>query len=117
MTRLNRFRKCQRIVRGSDFSLILRRGACAADGSLVVFAVASDPANTARIGITIPKRTGNAVLRNRWKRLIRESFRVQQSAIPKGYDLVIRPKKGAQPSWPDVQRSVPRLAKKAIARL
>ena len=117
MIRDNRFRKNQRILRGSDFTLILRRGACAADGILVVFAIASDPSRAARVGITIPKRTGNAVRRNRWKRLIRESFRTQQNVIPGGYDLVIRPKKGAQPSWPAIRRSVPKLVKKAITRL
>lgn len=104
-------------MRGAEFTVILRKGGCAADGTLVLFArPATDPSRT-RIGITIPKKTGNAVARNRWKRLIRESFRIQRASIPSGYDYIVRPKKGAQPEWTAVRASVPRLAKKAIRRL
>ena len=112
-----RFRKSQRVVRSKQFSLILRKGSCAADGVLVLFAVQADANKPPRLGITIPKKMGNAVTRNRWKRLIRESFRTQQNQIPSGYDFIIRPKKGAQPAWETIRRSVPALAKKAIKRI
>jgi ribonuclease P protein component len=111
------FGKDQRVVKSDQFARIIKRGSCAADGTLVLFAAAaSDPSRT-RLGITIPKRTGNAVHRNRWKRLIRESFRTQQPSLPRGYDFVVRPKKGAEPCWPAIQKSLPRLAAKAIARM
>ncbi len=113
----NSFGRDRRVVHSSDFTRILKKGSCAADGTLVLFAVAGGDAGITRLGVTIPKRVGNAVRRNLWKRLIRESFRTQQEAIPIGYDLIIRPKKGAQPSWTEIQRSVPRLARKAIDRL
>lgn len=110
------FRKSQRIVRSEDFTRTLRQGTCAADGTLVLFALPEPEAQPARLGVTIPKRTGNAVVRNRWKRLIRESFRTQQDQIPAGYQFVIRPKKGADPDWSEIKKSVPRLANKAIAK-
>lgn len=113
----NQFGKERRVVSRDAFTLAIKRGACAADGTLVVFAVASDAAATPRLGVTIPKRTGNAVHRNLWKRLIRESFRTQQSGIPAGYDFVVRPKKGAQPNWTEIRRSVPRLMTKAVKRI
>ena len=112
-----RFRKSQRIVSGKEFTLILRQGTCAADGVLVLFAVRADAAESPRLGITIPKKSGNAVLRNRWKRLIRESFRTQQDQIPRGYDFIVRPKKGAEPSWDQIRSSVPKLAGKAVKRM
>ncbi|TWU44895.1 Ribonuclease P protein component [Novipirellula aureliae] len=109
------------------FTFVLRKGACAADGILVMFAVErkvsmihdGDRADdaTARIGITIPKKVGNAVVRNRWKRWIRESFRTQIDEIPGGIDIVVRPKKGAKPSWRAIRRSIPYLAKKVAKRL
>jgi ribonuclease P protein component len=114
---LVQFRKSQRIVRSNEFTLILRKGSCAADGVLVLFAVVGDESRASRLGITIPKKTGNAVARNRWKRLIRESFRTQQDQLPGGYDYVVRPKKGAQPSWKEIQKSLPKLANKAVQRM
>ncbi len=112
-----RFPKTSRVVRAKDFQLAIRQGSCAADGTLVVFAVASSHPDSPRIGITIPKKTGNAPTRNRWKRLIRESFRTQQEQIPTGYDFVVRPKKDAKPDWHTIEASLPRLCQKAVQRL
>ncbi len=111
------FAKQQRVTKSRDFTRILRHGSCAADGTLVLFAIEGADRSVTRLGVTIPKRTGNAVQRNHWKRLIRESFRTQQQAIPLGYDLIVRPKKDALPSWDDIQKSVPKLAAKAVRRL
>lgn len=41
-----------------------------------------------RIGITTSKKTGNAVKRNRSRRVIREAFRPLASQLPAGYDLI-----------------------------
>ncbi|MDV6031220.1 MAG: ribonuclease P protein component [Phycisphaera sp. RhM] len=118
----NAFPKSKRVVSGRSFTLALRKGGCAADGCLVVFAFPRDPgddrsAQSRRLGVTIPKKTGNAVVRNRWKRWIRESFRTQQAAFPVGFDFVVRPKKDAVASWSTIQRSLPKLAHKAVRRL
>ena len=48
-----------------------------------------------RLGITVSKKIGNAVKRNKVKRRIREFFRLNKSCFPKGYDIVIVPNKGA----------------------
>ncbi|EMI54185.1 ribonuclease P protein component [Rhodopirellula sallentina] len=115
----NEFPKSIRVVKGDDFTRVLRRGGCAADGTLVVFALPrTDEADgPTRLGVTIPKKTGKAVTRNQWKRLIRESFRTQRDTIPNGYDLVVRPKKDAELGWKEIRRGLPRLAKKAIQRI
>ncbi|MCO8121447.1 ribonuclease P protein component [Stieleria sp. TO1_6] len=116
------FSKPKRIASGQTFTLVMRRGGCAADDCLVVFAK-SNGCQTgteippSRLGVTIPKKTGNAVVRNRWKRWIRESFRTQQSLMPAGYDFIVRPKKDAVGSWSRIQRSLPKLARKAVQRI
>lgn len=120
--KLNSFPKRKRIVKGERFTIVLRRGGCAADDCLVVFALPAvesehHSADPIRLGVTIPKKTGNAVIRNRWKRRIRESFRTQQSEFPAGFDYVVRPKKGAAGDWRSIQRSLPKLARKAAGRL
>ena len=48
-----------------------------------------------RLGITVTKKIGNAVNRNRVRRLVREFFRLHQNSFPQGYDIVILAKKGA----------------------
>lgn len=108
--------KKQRVIRKDDFTRTLRKGNCAADGTLVVFALPAKKSPIAKLGITIPKKMGNAVVRNRWKRLIRESFRTQQDQVPPGFDYIVRPKKGAKPMWSEIEKSIPKLTKKAAAR-
>jgi ribonuclease P protein component len=49
----------------------------------------------ARLGITVSKKTGNAVQRNRVKRLLREFFRLHRDQFPKGIDIVIAAKRHA----------------------
>ena len=52
-----------------------------------------DPAP--RLGCTVPKVVGNAVERNRLKRLIREAFRRTRDRLPEGCVLVVNAKRSA----------------------
>ena len=53
--------------------------------------IVSKPNNLphARLAVQTSRRVGNAVRRNRIRRLIREAFRLMQHDLPRGYDLVI----------------------------
>ncbi len=42
-----------------------------------------------RLGITVSKKVGNAVTRNRVRRLIKENYRLMEKEIRSGYDVVI----------------------------
>jgi ribonuclease P protein component len=47
------------------------------------------PRGGRRLGITVTRRVGRAVVRNRLKRYIREGFRKQRSTLPRGTDVVV----------------------------
>jgi ribonuclease P protein component len=62
-----------------------------------------------RLGISIPKKVGNAVRRNRIKRLIRELFRLHRTVFPVATDVVFAVRPGfAIDSLSDLQSSVTR---------
>jgi ribonuclease P protein component len=48
-----------------------------------------------RLGVTVPKKTGTAVERNRIKRLIREVFRRERGSLPDGCVLIVNAKRRA----------------------
>jgi len=61
------------------------------------FVVVHQPGSTdaARLGVTVSSKVGNAVVRNRIKRRVRESFRIHRSQMATGIDLVVIAKQGA----------------------
>ena len=110
-----RFPKLLRIKSSDDFSRIIKSGAYATDDVLVVNLLPNQ-LPFSRLGITIPKRTGNAVLRNRWKRLIREAFRKQKQLFPTGFDIVVRPRRGAVADSKAIATSIVQLTRRATQR-
>lgn len=46
-----------------------------------------------RLGVRVSKRIGNAVMRNKIKRLVRECFRLNKTYFPEGYDILITARK------------------------
>jgi ribonuclease P protein component len=57
-------------------------------GPLTAYALPNELGHP-RLGISIGRRVGTAPRRNRIKRLLRESFRLMQHDLPRGYDFVI----------------------------
>jgi ribonuclease P protein component len=70
-----------------------------------------------RLGLVVSRKAGNAVLRGRWKRCLREAFRLSQHELPAGMDLVALPRPGAAPTMPRVQESLRTLASRVARQL
>ena len=80
-----------RLIRTRDFDRVFAARIRAAAGPLIVWAAPNDLGHC-RLGLAISRRAGNAVTRNRIRRLVRESFRLLQHGLPRepyGYDLVV----------------------------
>jgi ribonuclease P protein component len=80
--------KKQRLVKNSEFRAVLdQRKRC--NDQLLVVHVAANGLAFSRIGVSIGRAQGNAVVRNRIKRLTREVFRLNQFGVPCGFDILV----------------------------
>lgn len=68
----------------------------------VVFAVPRHDGGTWRLGLTVSRKTGKAVARNRVKRVLREFFRLFQHELDAPLDIVVVPKRALDPACVDL---------------
>lgn len=111
-----RFLRAYHIRRGADFRRAYDRRCSASDGLVLVFGCPNDLPYP-RLGLSVSRKVGNAVVRNRWKRLIREAFRLSRRRLPEGIDLVVIPRRGARPELPGLLDSLPTLAGRVARKL
>lgn len=109
-----RFPAAVRLRKQPEFDAVYAANRYAADATLVITALPTSRPIT-RLGLSIGRQYGNAVARNRWKRLIREAFRRNRSRLPTGLDLVIRPRRGAVADYLAIERSLLELTRR-VAR-
>ncbi|MDX9821234.1 MAG: ribonuclease P protein component [Syntrophales bacterium] len=87
MDRLS-FRKDERIRNRRDFQIVYDGGVRRGSEHFVVVSLKNSSGAT-RLGITVSKKVGNAVKRNRIKRLVREFFRLNKARLPGARDIVV----------------------------
>lgn len=98
-----------RVRHGGDYRRADARRSTVADGQMVIFGHPNGLPYP-RLGISASRRLGGAVTRNRWKRLLREAFRLRRSELPEGIDLIVIPRPQAEPRLALLVDALPRLA-------
>jgi len=82
------FPRVSRILASRDFDRAMRAGRKLHTRNLILFLAPND-AGRPRMGLAVGRKVGNAACRNRWKRVLRESFRLCWKARLPAVDLVV----------------------------
>lgn len=89
------FSRSERLRKSSDFDRVYSSGKRSTSSTLTVIFDVS-PAGATRVGLSVGRRIGKAVVRNRVKRLLREAFRLNKNRVKKGHDIILVARKGVE---------------------
>lgn len=100
-------------MKNQDFQVIYKRGRSLANKYLVMYILENKHnIEENRLGISVSKKVGNSVVRHRVTRLIRESYRLQESNFQKGYDIVVIARASAKgKSYKEIESALIHLGK------
>src|SRR5580765_1395254 len=111
-----RFRKAEHLRSPADFRKVYARRCAASDAWLLVQACPNG-LPFSRLGLSVSRKFGNAVRRNRLRRLYREAFRLTRAQMPVGLDLVLIPRRSEDPPLVTLTNVLPKLVRQATRKL
>ena len=86
---MNKPRRIQTLKENHLFARAYRKGRCFSGKYIALYILKNKEKDKIKFGITVSKNRGNAVKRNRVKRVIRESFRVFYPFVKEGHIIVV----------------------------
>ncbi|MBS4534948.1 ribonuclease P protein component [Clostridium sp. D2Q-14] len=105
--------KILKLRNNRDFSKVYDKGKSIANKYLVMFYIENE-LDYNRVGFSTTKKLGNAVIRNRVKRLIKESYRLNNDKLINGYDIIFLARVRANnASYKEIEKSIINLLKRS----
>jgi ribonuclease P protein component len=112
----NRFRPPEHLRRPADFKRVYDGRRSVSNDLLILYAAPNNlPHN--RLGLSVSRKFGGAVQRNRLRRLFREAYRLSRLQMPTGLDLVLIPRSRAAPPLADLLVALPKLVNQVARKL
>jgi ribonuclease P protein component len=111
-----RFRPHEHLRRPADFKRVYDARRSVANDSMIVYAARNGlPHN--RLGLSVSRKFGGAVERNRLRRLFREAYRLTRQQMPAGLDLILIPRSKSAPPLADLLTALPKLVHQLVRKL
>ncbi|MGM0843337.1 MAG: ribonuclease P protein component [Bacillota bacterium] len=108
--------KEQRVKKNNEFQEVFKKGTSIANRQFVVYKLRKDDQQLFRIGLSVSKKIGNAVVRNQVKRYIRQVFLELKDEVKNQYDYVIIARKpAADMDFHEIKKSLIHVLKKSKA--
>lgn len=100
------------LKKNHEFRRMYQKGASAVGGGMVIYCRKNRLGHN-RLGVTVSVKLGNAVVRNRARRRLREVYRLNRDKLKEGYDIILvaRGRTAAAP-WKDLNETFFRLCRK-----
>lgn len=107
------FPRSARVLRPADFREVYDNGIRFSDRLFAAFCLARSHPAGARLGLTVPRALGGAVVRNRIKRRLREAFRRHRAEFGPQWDIVLNPRRAALDApFPEIERALQKVIEK-----
>lgn len=108
------FKNTKGLKKDSDFRKVYKHGKSFANRYLVMY-ILENKSGSSRIGISVSKKVGNAITRNKLRRRIKECYRLDiDENVKEGFDIVFIARVSSKDSeYKDIEKSIKHLAKKS----
>lgn len=85
------FTKAERLTKKNDIKNVFEKGKIHRGNDATAYVLLNDNRRISRFGIIVKKKFGNAVVRNRAKRIFREAYRMNKGLLLRYVDIIILP--------------------------